>query len=70
MEISRPGSDTIRFKEPGEYTIDMTIADDCKRFDISIESSTPFEAEDIVMALEQFLYDNILDGHEPEHGVQ
>lgn len=66
MEIHRPQEGTIEFVEPGEYTVEMTISDDCKGFEISIKSDTTMTAQDVVLVLEEFLYDNILEGYDPE----
>jgi hypothetical protein len=70
MEIQRPQEGCIRFIEEGEYTVDMTIADDCKGFEIKITSATSMTPSNIVDALEDFLYDNILDGYDPEEPTQ
>lgn len=53
-------------EEEGDYTIQMTLADDRTSFEVRIESSVPMEDRHIIMAIEEWLYNNLLDGQ--EHG--
>lgn len=57
--------------EPGEYSVGMTIAEDCKGFDLNLRSPTPMNSEQIVLAIESWLYENILEDKWPgEHIIQ
>lgn len=50
--------------EEESVMIQMTIAEDKKSFVLTLESSIEMTPEEIVMAIECWLRDNILEGYE------
>jgi len=45
------------------YTIQMTVAEDRKSFEIKLESTIEMTASDIVIAIECWCRDNLMEGY-------
>ena len=56
--------------EPGEYLIKMEIDTDRRGFYVELRSSIEMSDDEIILALEEWLYDNILEGYRPEVDTQ
>lgn len=61
---------SVKFTEEPGYTVEMTITPDCLGFEIRIISDIPMDEKAIVDVLEDFLYQNILDGYSPHKTKQ
>ena len=52
--------------EPGEYQIQMEIDRDRKGFYVEIRSGMEMSDDEIILAFEEWLYNNLLDGYDPQ----
>lgn len=60
-----------KVKDDDAYIVDMQIQKDRKGFSLDVWSSEPMEAEEIILTIEQWLNDNILNGlQEPKGPMQ
>lgn len=58
------------YMEPGEYKIIMEFSADRKRFSVDVVSYIPMSNDDPVLAIEEWLYSNILQGKDPASPAQ
>ncbi len=56
--------------DDGEYKVFMNIAKDRRSFYVRISSGDRMDDGDIVLAIEEWLYNNILDGYWPNNEVE